>query len=266
MVAGRTRLSFSDAMTSGTLLFSAGAPPAGNEDVQKGWLRYSVKQLERAVFRRTHADNACPLVVLMDEFQEALGAGIGAAMDPGESFERLLTLAASRGVALWLITQSLARVAKVASTLPSVISTNAGIQLIGRTSAADAHTLASGGILPLTGRKVRANVAPWEAPRDPFLSRDEELRELARELQQLPPRTFYLQMRSKPYPAQRVRVRELARQSHASVTPTTMKQIKRGRAAMTRAQAEAELGRARRETTQDLDRPLVQVRPRRWLP
>lgn len=266
MVAGTGRLSFEDAMKNRTLLLTFGSPPAGDEDKQKGWMRYSTKQLERTVFRRTHADAARPVLVLMDEFQEALGAGSGAAMDPGESFERLLTLAASRGVALWLITQSLARVAKVASTLPSVIATNVGIQLIGRTSPADAQTLASAGVLPISGRRLRPRPAPWETSREPFMSREEEARELARELQQLPQRCFYMQDRSRPYPAELVRVREVTRGSAAAIPSETMERIRRGCAAITIREAEEELARVRR-SRRDVDQePLVRPDGRRRLP
>jgi hypothetical protein len=231
MLSGANRLSFEDAMANGTLLFSAGSPPGGNEDVQKGWLRYSTKQLERSVFRRSHADASRPVLVLMDEFQESLSAGVGAAMDPGESFERLLTLAASRGVSLWLITQSLARVAKVASTLPSVIGTNVGIQLIGRASTADAHLLATAGVLPITGRRRRPAPAPWETQREPFLSREEEVRELARELQQLPRRSFYFQDRSRPYPAELVRIRDVTCRDRSQHSAELLERIARGAAA-----------------------------------
>jgi hypothetical protein len=179
-------LSFKQLLAENIVLVDVGSPPFGCEDIGRFWSGLVTLKLTRAIFERTHADAKRPVAVAIDEWQEGLAAG----GDIAEHYERVLAMARSRGVSLWLVSQSLAGAAKVSSTLPKVVATNTNVQMCFRASAEDARAMSH--LLPVSGRRPRPQPAPWEeASRVPYLSRNEELELLTREITTLPDRTFY---------------------------------------------------------------------------
>jgi hypothetical protein len=189
-------LSFPDLLASRIVLVDVGSPPRGCEDIAAFWAGLLNLKFTRAVFSRSHADAARPVLALIDEWQESL-QGDG---DVASDYEKLLAMARSRGVSMYLCSQSLAGAAKVSATLPRVVATNTALQWCFRVSPDDARLLAPQ--LPLTLREPRPPRAPWEeAPRSPFLSASEEREWRASELTHLPDRTCWFWNRRRPYGA-----------------------------------------------------------------
>ena len=200
MLGAHECVSFSNLLENKIVIADVGSPPLGCEDLGRFWAGLVTLKLTRAIFTRPQHRVRHPVAVMVDEWQEGLAGG----GDIADNYERVLTMARSRGVSLWLISQSLAGAARISSSLPKVVSTNTGLQVLFRASAEDAHAMAH--LLPVSGRRPRPPVAPWEhAPTSPFLSASEEQRLLIEEVSQLPDRTFYLWNRRRPYPAQLVR-------------------------------------------------------------
>ena len=186
MLGARSSVSFYDMLCSRIVLIDLGSPPFGCEDLAAFWAGILTLKLTRAIFQRTEADTRRPVTILVDEWQEGIAAGGGIA----EHYARVLSVARSRAVSLVLISQSLAGAARVESTLPEVVATNTSVQLLFRASAADARAMAH--LLPVTGRRMRAPVAPWEErARSPFLERQAEREALIAEIPSLPERTLY---------------------------------------------------------------------------
>jgi hypothetical protein len=102
-----------------------------------------------------------------------------------------------------LVTQSLAMAAKVSASLPKVVGTNVDVQALFRCSPEDAHALRY--LLPVTGRRARPASLPWEGERRPFLTEEEELRQLEKEASALQRRQFYFKSNLWPCPAVLVR-------------------------------------------------------------
>jgi len=186
MLDGSASLSFKKLLAENVVLVDVGSPPFGCEDVGRFWSGLITLKLTRAIFERSPADALRPVFVGIDEWQEGLSAG----GEVAEQYEKILSMARSRGVSLWLVSQSLAGAARVSATLPKVVATNTNVQMCFRASPEDARTMAH--LLPVSGRRRRAAAAPWEeSSRSPFLSRAEELELLMRDLAALPDRTFY---------------------------------------------------------------------------
>lgn len=160
-----------------------GRVPHGAEDIGRFWSALFTTKLSRAIFDR-HANDG-GVIIFVDEWQEGLLAG----PDVAESYERLLSMARSRKVSFVLVSQSLAGAAKVSSSLPKIVATNADVQFMGRVSPEDARLMKS--ILPVTGRRRRERAAPWEERRSAFLSPSEEIDALVHEAANLPHRVFW---------------------------------------------------------------------------
>lgn len=201
MLGAQGTISFRRLLDDGRIvLVDVGSPPLGCEDLGRFWAGLVTLKLVRAIFERTQAEAARPVIIFVDEWQEGLQGG----GDIAENYERVLSMARSRGVSFCLISQSLAGAAKVSSSLPKVVATNTNLQLLFRASEEDARAMAH--LLPVTGRRTREGVLPWEERRSsPFLSRSEELMRLQEEVVRLPNRVFYLWNRTRPYPAELVR-------------------------------------------------------------
>ncbi len=188
--------SFHAMLGSKIVIVDVGSPPLGCEDLGRFWAGMFTLKVTRGVFQRRPAEARRPVAIFVDEWQEGLAAG----GDVADHYERVLSMARSRGVSLWLVSQTLAGATRVSPSLPKVVATNTQLQLLFRSSSADAHAMSE--MLPVTGRRPRPASAPWEAaPKSPFLSPREELDALVTEVTRLPNRVFYLWNRLRPYPA-----------------------------------------------------------------
>jgi len=200
MLGARDALSFRRLLSEKIVFVDVGSPPLGCEDLGRFWAGLVMLKLTRAIFERTADEARRPVVVLTDEWQEGLSGG----GDMAEHYERVLSMARSRGVSFWLISQSLAGAARVSASLPKVAATNASVQFLFRSSIEDARSMAH--LLPVTGRRLRPEPAPWERRTgSPYLAPDDEARWLMNEVTTLPDRTFYLWNRKRPYRAELVR-------------------------------------------------------------
>ena len=151
MLDAEASLSFKRLLAENIVLVDVGSPPFGCEDIGRFWSGLLTLKLTRAIFERTHEDAKRPVAVAIDEWQEGLAAG----GDIAEHYERVLAMARSRGVSLWLVSQSLAGAAKVSSTLPKVVATNTNVQICFRASPEDSRALNH--LLPVDGRRSRAS-------------------------------------------------------------------------------------------------------------
>lgn len=204
MLGARTCTPFRKLLNDRILVVDVGSPPLGCSDLGAFWSGFINLKLTRAIFERSKADAARPVLVMIDEWQQGLAAG----PDVAEEFERVLSMARSREVHFWMISQSLAGAAKVSTSLPEVVATNTALQFLGRASIKDARAMKH--ILPVTGRCPRAAGAPWEAERRaPFLSLAEERERLVELVPNQTSRTFYLWERRRPHRAELVRVATL---------------------------------------------------------
>lgn len=202
-LGARGNVSFQDLLASKILIIDVGSPPAGCEDIARFWAGLYTLRLVRGIFARTVAEARRPVACFIDEWQEGLLAG----GDVAEHYEKVLQMARSRGVSLWLTSQSLAGAARVSPTLPRVVQTNTRVQLWFASSSEDARMMTA---LPVTGRRTRPAAEPWEERRgSPFLTPDAEREELRERLTVLPARTFLYWNRNRPYRAQFVRTTDL---------------------------------------------------------
>ncbi|MDB4928275.1 MAG: hypothetical protein JWM10_759 [Myxococcaceae bacterium] len=238
MLGARDAVSFYEMLRSRIVLIDLGSPPFGCEDLAAFWAGILTLKLTRAIFQRTDADRRRPVTILVDEWQEGLAAGGGIA----QHYARVLSVARSRAVSLVLISQSLAGAARIESTLPEVVATNTSVQLLFRASAADARAMAH--LLPVTGRRARPPVAPWEErPKSPFLDRQAEREALVAEIPSLPQRTLYFWNRHHSPRAELVRSLDVelprARQRTAAIAWL----LRNGALARPLAALEAELAR-----------------------
>jgi hypothetical protein len=133
------------------------------------------QRLIAAIFRRNNDDPRNPPVRLVcDEWQEIL-RGIDV-----ETFERILSLARSRNIALWLANQTKGQIRALSPMLLDSLNTNIKLHVHFRPSLEEAGQLARH--LPVTGCRVDP-----ELP-DRLLSVAEERAALLSRLQNLPPR------------------------------------------------------------------------------
>ncbi|MFI5298623.1 MAG: type IV secretion system DNA-binding domain-containing protein [Polyangiales bacterium] len=192
MVGSRRRSpSISDILKNKILFVTMGTPPLGAEAVQRFFSALFVQRITQAIFDRTKEDRARPLTLVMDEFTE----GLMGSPDASAQTTRLLQLARSRSVSIVLATQSMATVSQLSQTLPKVIATNVGVSVAFRCNREDAESQKH--LFEVSGRRRRTAPEPWEpAPKSPFLSPNEELQELVKELTALPRRHFYYWNRS----------------------------------------------------------------------
>ena len=246
MLGARDTVSFRRLLAEGRIvLVDVGSPPLGCEDLGRFWAGLATLKLVRAIFERTHAEAARPVSIFVDEWQEGLLSG----GEIAENYERVLSMARSRGVSFCLISQSLAGAAKVSSSLPKVVATNTNLQLLFRASEEDARAMAH--LLPVTGRRPREAVLPWEERRgSPFLSRSEEITYLQEEVVRLPSRVFYLWNRTRPYQAELVRALHVA-----PGRPPRDHGLERRLLAGTLARSVAELEREEQRTRRAVFRP-----------
>jgi len=223
MLGGKTSVSFGQLLKNPLTLIDLGSPPLGCEDIGRFWAGLVTLKLTRAIFERKPGDAKRPVALMVDEWQEGLAAG----GDIAEHYERVLAMARSRGVSLWLISQSLAGAAKVAPSLPKIVATNTNVQLLFRSSPEDARGLSH--ILPVTGRRPREAPSPWER-RDasPFLTRSEELQLLVNEASALPDRNFWFWNRKRPYPAVLARACDVDVRNSLPRNPTTRRRLEDG--------------------------------------
>lgn len=197
-------LSFPELLADKIVLIDLGSPPQGCEDIARFWAGLVSAKFARAVFARSHADASRPVLVVVDEWAEGLqGEG-----DVAGDYEKLLTMARSRGVSMILGSQSLAGASKVSTVLPRVVATNTAWHWVFRASPEDARLLAH--MLPISGREPRPCGAPWEeAPRSPFLTAAEERELKIHEVSRLPDRTCWYWDRRRPYPAVLMRTNDV---------------------------------------------------------
>lgn len=204
MLGASRSIDFRALLRSKITLVDLGAPPLGCEDLARWWSGLVTLKLTRAIFERTADEAARPALVAIDEWQEGLAGGT----DVADGYERLLSMARSKGIALCLTSQSLAGAARVSASLPKVVATNTVQQFLFRASIDDARAMAH--LLPVTGKRLRPAPPPWEARRgNPYLSPQEEIAALVEEVAHLPDRTFYYWDRRQPYRAQLVRAADV---------------------------------------------------------
>lgn len=182
--AVRTLLTCGKSVTGGELLsgpftsISTGRPPMGDVRLSRFFAQLLFLQLTTGIFERTEADARAPVLIVVDEFPEVVRA------DGGETVERILSLARSRGCFIWAACQSLSQVSEVSPALVRSLLTNVGYDIRFRPDPSDVRHL--DGLLPVTGRRVDP-----ERP-DRTLSEPEERRALLQLLTRLPPRQFLL--------------------------------------------------------------------------
>ncbi len=126
MLGAKQTVSFRELLAKKIVFVDTGSPPLGCEDIGRFWSSLCTLRLSRAIFARRHEDQERGVVVFVDEWQEGLAGGGWIA----DSYERILSMARSRGVSLWLISQSLAGAAKVSSALPKMVATNTNLHPI----------------------------------------------------------------------------------------------------------------------------------------
>lgn len=177
------------------------AAPQGAADVSKMLSGLLWLLLSHAIRRRPNGAPRSHLIV--DEFPTFLSGG-GAHMADG--VEDLLRLARSKGVFLAALTQDVASIAKVSSSLPEVLRTNVHLFGVFRSVTDSSWDF----ILPVTGRRARPAAAPWEASQGGFLDRGAELTLLRQTLARLPDRELFLADRRTGLPGVRMRTAELA--------------------------------------------------------
>jgi hypothetical protein len=117
-------------------LVSLGQPPAGAERLQRFWSNLVISDLTRAILTRRVTASTSPVLLVLEEFQEALDTAQAAA------FGRLLSLARFKKTAVWLVNQSPAQVSRVDASLVRLLHANVGLQFLFRTPIEDARALA----------------------------------------------------------------------------------------------------------------------------
>lgn len=196
MLGAKDALPLRKLMSTHVVLVNDGAPPLGCEDIGAFWRGLLALKFTRAIFERAPEEAARPVAAFVDEWQEGLAAG----GDIADHYERVLSMARSRGVFLTLLSQSLAGAARVSASLPKIVATNTNTQILFRASIEDARAMAH--MLPVTGRAPRPAGLPWEGrARSPYLTQQEELQARIEEAASLPDRMFYLWNRRRPYRA-----------------------------------------------------------------
>jgi len=182
------------------------APPHGSPDIGRFTQGLLWLQLTHAIRRRPNGSP--PVIVVIDEFPAFLrGAGVNAA----DLIEDILRLARSKGVFLWMLSQDVASVAKLASSLPEIMRSNVHLHAIFRSATPNAWDFA----LPVTGERMRRK-RPWEDQTPRYLERGAELSLLREELGKLPDRECYFVDRRTGLPGVRLRTADLSIKASAA--------------------------------------------------
>lgn len=213
-------VSFGECLSRGLTVIDLGNPPAGAERLTRFWAGILVGRLARAILSRKVSGGSPQAWVVFEEFQEGLGR------HQVEQFSRLLALARYKKVGLAFINQQPGQIAEVSPTLLKVLKTNTGLLCLFRSNLEDAK--AFGHFLP----------------HDSGAKRKKDRREsLVEEIPRLPDRTFYLWLRQAAFGAQKVRSPRLdlaaLQRRAADLPPETLSLIRRGTAAVSRADLEA---------------------------
>jgi len=233
MLGARGCVDFRSLLRDKIVLANLGNPPLGCEDIARWWGGLITLKTTRAIFERSAEESTRRVLLAVDEWQEGLAAGDEIA----ENYERVLAMARSKGVALMLMSQSLAAAAKISSSLPKIVSTNTSHQFLFSASAEDAKTMAH--MLPVSNRQPREPAQPWEErPRSPYLMAQEELARLVDGVTHLPDRTFYYWQRRAPYKAQLVRAIDIDVEAPAFLPAETACRLRVGGAAIPIAELE----------------------------
>lgn len=179
-------LDFSKLLEPGVTSICIGNAPLGCRDLQFFAGRLLFLRLARAIMSRpVMNDDLLPVVIFIDEVQEFLSAEVA------QEVERLLTLARSRKVSLFLFHQQVSQLEKISASLPKILNTNAALKILFRSSLEDSKSLSH--ILPITGRILKPNFQP-DLPggyRNPYLTQNEERQRLLETIPRLPSRHFY---------------------------------------------------------------------------
>jgi hypothetical protein len=181
ILCARDTLDFSALIENPLTIINVGGAPRGAEFLTNWWLGIIVRGLARAIMTRPQGRH--PVFCVLDEWWTALG------QDLAEHFERLLSLARFKNVALWLINQLPSQVSSKSPSLLATIKNACGLQSAFRQSFEDARQLAY--MLPTDplARKLKDPLGPaWDhKPK----SDSEQKRELDEELAHLPERHFW---------------------------------------------------------------------------
>ncbi|MGB8294687.1 MAG: DUF87 domain-containing protein [Polyangia bacterium] len=233
MLGARGCIDFRSLMRDKIVVANLGNPPLGCEDIARWWGGLITLKTTRAIFERSPEEAGRPVLMAVDEWQEGLAAGD----ETAENYERVLAMARSRGVALMLISQSLAGAARISSSLPKVVATNTSHQALFSAASEDAKAMAH--MLPVTGRHPREPAQPWEErPKSPYLTAPEELARLVDGVTHLPDRTYYFWQRRVPYKAQLVRALDVDVEVPAFLPVETARRLRVGSAAVPIAELE----------------------------
>ncbi|MDB4931671.1 MAG: hypothetical protein JWM10_4155 [Myxococcaceae bacterium] len=236
MMGAKGAVSFHQLLGEKIVLIDVGSAPRGCQDLARFWAGFMTTRFVNAIFERSAAEAARPVAVLVDEWQEGLGAG----SEIAEDYERVLSMARSRGVSLHLISQSLDGAAKVSARLPKIVATNTNVQLLFRASIDDARAMAH--LLPVTSSCRRPRGAPWdEKARTPFLTPKEERDLLVEAVPSLPNRTFYYWNRLRPYRAVLLRAPEVVVRDRSEEEDLFSLRVRRGVLAVPIAELDAQV-------------------------
>ena len=263
MLGARGCVDFRQLLRDKIVLANLGNPPLGCEDIARWWGGLIMLKSTRAIFERGAEEAGRPVLFAVDEWQEGLNAGDEIA----ENYERVLAMARSKGVALMLMSQSLAGAAKISSSLPKIVATNTSHQFLFSASAEDAKAMAH--ILPLSGCYPREPARPWEdRPKSPYLAAPDELAKLVDGVTHLPDRTFYYWQRRAPYKAQLVRATDVDVRAPAFMPAEAARRIRVGNAAVPIGELERSSPPSPTPTaTADVDDdPAAILGPPRWPP
>lgn len=173
---------FGELLDAPISIINLGNAPRGAEFLTKWWMQVCVRGLSRAILSRK--DTKRPVFCVLDEWW------MGVDKDLAEHFERLLTLARHKNVALWLINQLPSQIGSRSSSLLSTVKNSCGIHSVFRQSHEDASAMAY--MMP-----VSPNMRVKKDPDGPAyetrpLRPDEQRRAHTEELSRLQERHFWL--------------------------------------------------------------------------
>ena len=172
-------MSFTDILEGGLTIFDLGSPPAGAEAAVRFVGAPILGRLSRSILSRKPGP---PMVCVFEEFQEILNK------HQVEQFKRLLALARFKNVNLWFSNQQIAQIDDVDPMLRRILRTNAGMEMIFRSSIEDAAKLSQGLSIRQPGESLSAARARF-----------------TEEIASLPRREFYLWVKDASYGPQRIR-------------------------------------------------------------
>lgn len=229
-----TCFSLPEALEGGITVVDLGNPPAGAERVSRFFAGVLVGRLIRAILSRPVTERSPQTLVLLEEWQEALGS------HQAEQFNRLLALSRYKKVSCWFTNQQSSQLGTIDPGLLKSVRTNCAIQAQFRSNLEDARAFAHA--IPAKKGRTRED--------------------LAADLTRLPDREFMLWLRRFPFGAQRVRSPrfDLAayRALAAALPEETRRRIRQGAVAMPRADLPKDPTQDVGERGEDLPAFLVQ--------